>query len=75
MIFVKISQNFIKSHLKICLISQSTAYGMYETIYYFVYVTVLKIDIPVLTDLDNQILKSLKGPGYNSVGCMYVWFS
>ena len=30
-IFVKISQNFIKSHIKFCLISQfqSTVYGMY----------------------------------------------
>ena len=26
------------------------------------YVTVLKIDIHVLTDLDSHILKSLKGP-------------
>ena len=31
--------------------------------YDFVYVTVLKIDIPVLTDLYSHILKSLKGPG------------
>ena len=31
--------------------------------YYVVYVTILKIDIPVLTDLDSHILKSLKGPG------------
>ena len=39
------------------------------------YVTVLKIDIPVLTDLDSHILKSLKEPGWSSVGCMYDWFS
>ena len=29
----------------------------------FVYVTVLKIDIPSLTDSDSHILTSLKGPG------------
>ena len=34
-----------------------------KTIYYVVYVTVFKTDIPVLTDLDSHILKSLKGPG------------
>ena len=33
------------------------------------YVTVLKIDIPDLTDLDSHILKSLKGPCY---GWMHV---
>ena len=34
-----------------------------KTIYYFVYVTVLKIDIHSLTDLDSHILISLVGPG------------
>ena len=39
------------------------------------YVTVLKIDIPSLTDLDSDILISLKGPGLSFVGCMYDWCS
>ena len=38
------------------------------------YVTILKIDIPSLTDLDSHILISLKGPGLSLVGCMYDWY-
>ena len=38
-------------------------------------VTVLKIDIPSLTDLDSHILISLNGPGLSLVGCMYDWYS
>ena len=34
--------------------------------------TVLKIDIPVLTDLDSHILKSLKGLGSLKLGWMHV---
>ena len=33
MIFVKISQNFIKSHLKICLISQTLVHSLWHVWY------------------------------------------
>ena len=41
----------------------------------FVYVTVLKIAIPSLTDLDSHIWISLIGPSESLVGCMYDWYS
>ena len=37
MIFVKISQNFIKSHLKICLISQISAHRLWHVCYGMIY--------------------------------------
>ena len=36
------------------------------------YLTVLKIDIPVLIDLDNHILKSLKGLGWMHVRLVFM---
>ena len=37
-IFVKISQNFIKSHLKICLISKISVHSLWHVCYSYIYV-------------------------------------
>ena len=53
MIFVKISHNFIKSHLKICLISQISVHSLWRGIYMDFNLKINGQPIPITT-LENE---------------------